>query len=230
MRQVVKEFVGICGEALDIKEPVYEFGSFQVTGQEGFADLRPLFPGLEYVGCDYRPGPGVDKVLDLHKIDLPSESVGTVLILETLEHVEFPWKAMEEIFRILRPGGIVVMSSVMDMPIHSYPHDYWRFTPEAFQSLLGDFADTFAGSAGNAWFPHTIVGIGVKEGHFDRAAFLPLYYRWEKRWRFRFGKTWKSYIRLLLPLGVLDWRRKRQYLREIDSEANAATRGADAPS
>jgi ubiquinone/menaquinone biosynthesis C-methylase UbiE len=82
-----------------------------------------------------RDGPGVDKLLNLHDIDLPSESVGTILCFDTLEHVEYPHRALEQIYRILKPDGIAVVSSVMDFPIHDYPYDYWRFTPEAFKSI-----------------------------------------------------------------------------------------------
>lgn len=68
MRQSIKDFVSIVADELQIKESIYEFGSLQVAGQESFADLRPLFPGLEYVGADMREGPGVDKILNLHDI------------------------------------------------------------------------------------------------------------------------------------------------------------------
>ncbi len=130
--------------------------------QKGFADLRPLFGGKKYVGADMRQGPGVDKILNLHKIDLPAESAGTVLILDTLEHVEFPRKAIEESHRILKPDGILIISLVMCFPIHDYPHDYWRFTPEAFKTLLKDFKSSLIYSAGEASFPHTVVGVGFK--------------------------------------------------------------------
>jgi len=52
---------------------------------------------------------GVDKVLDLYDINVPSGSVGTVLCLETLE-LWYPRKALEEIHRILKPDGIAVIS------------------------------------------------------------------------------------------------------------------------
>ena len=89
MRQSVKEFVKICADTFFIPEPICEFGSLQVPGQVGIADLRPLFPNKKYVGADMREGPSVDVILNLHNIDLPTESVGTVLMLEILEHVEF---------------------------------------------------------------------------------------------------------------------------------------------
>lgn len=62
----------------------------------------------------------MDRVLNLHDIDLPSETAGTVLILETLEHVEFVRKAVEEAHRILNPNGILVITSAMKLQIHGY--------------------------------------------------------------------------------------------------------------
>ena len=156
MRQLIKEWVSIAATSLPIVGPIYEFGSLQVLGQEGFADLRTLFPNKQYVGCDMREGPGVDKIIDLHDIDLPDESVGTALSLDTLEHVEYPYKAMDEIYRIILPDGIAVISSVMQFPIHDYPYDYLRFTPEAFKSLLKPFRHSFVGFAGDKDFPHTV--------------------------------------------------------------------------
>ena len=180
MRQNIKDFANIVSTILPIIEPIYEFGSFQVPEQIGFADLRPLFPNKEYIGCDMREGPGVDKILNLHAIDLPSESVGVVLCFDTLEHVESPRKALEEIHRILKPNGIAVISSVMNFPIHDYPHDYWRFTPEAFKSILRPFSSSFVGFQGSKHFPHTVVGIGFKGDMPSLTEFTTKYDKWRK--------------------------------------------------
>jgi len=162
MRPRVREFVREMAEALPLKGPVYEFGSLRVGRQDELANLRPLFPGLEYVGCDMRMGRGVDCVLNLHDIDLPDAIAGTVLCLETLEHVEFCRKAVGEMHRILKPGGFCIISSAMNCPIHNYPSDYWRFTPAGFESLLGCFESQRVTYAGEQRFPHTIYGVGAK--------------------------------------------------------------------
>lgn len=178
MRQSIKDLVRIAANSLPIREPIYEFGSLQVPSQVGFADLRPFFPNKEYVGCDMRAGTGVDKILNLHDIDLPSESVGTVFSLDTLEHVEYPHIALKEIHRILHPDGIAVITSVMKFVIHDHPHDYWRFTPEAFKSLLKPFSSSFVGYAGEPNFPHTVVGIGFKGQRPDTTVFEDQFMRW----------------------------------------------------
>jgi SAM-dependent methyltransferase len=147
----------------------------------GFADLRPLFKNKKYVGCDMREGPGVDKILNLPAIGLLSESVGMVLCFDTLEHVEHPRKALEEILRILMPNGIAVISSAMDYPIHDHPHDYWRFTPEAFKSILKPFSNSFVGFQGNERFPHTVVGIGLKNKTPSLLEFKQKYAIWDRK-------------------------------------------------
>ncbi len=145
-----------------ITEPVYEIGSYRVEGQEEFADLRPFFPGKVYVGCDMRPGLGVDRVEDVHCLRIKDNSVGTVLIFDTLEHVENVHQAMKEIYRILKPGGLVIVSSVMKFPLHDYPSDYWRFTPKAFELLLKRFALFEVEFDGDPQFPEGIYGFGIK--------------------------------------------------------------------
>ncbi|CAN5889237.1 hypothetical protein BH20PSE1_BH20PSE1_23530 [soil metagenome] len=210
MRDSIKQFVKICADTLPLSEPIYEFGSLQVRGQEGFADLRPFFSGKKYVGADMREGLGVDVVLDLHSIALPSESAGTVLILDTLEHVEFSRKAVEEAHRILKPNGILVISSVMNFPIHDHPYDYWRFTPEAFRSLLKPFHSSLVDSAGERSFPHTVVGLGFKGSLPANAMdeFSGRIKHWKENWRDPSERGWKAWVRPFVPPILLTAYRK----------------------
>ncbi len=115
-------------------------------------------------------GPGVDAILDLHLLDLPDYSVGTALCLDTLEHVERPYAALAEMYRVLRPDGACIISSVLAFPIHEYPQDFWRFTPAAFKLVLRPFPSMMVGYIGEDRFPHTVLGVGIK-GPADFAAF-----------------------------------------------------------
>ena len=162
MRQNVKNLVRLVFEQLPALDPVFEFGSFQVERQEGFADLRPFFQGKTYVGCDFRKGPGVDRIENIEKLTLKDETVGTALMLDTIEHIQDCAAACREIFRILRPDGIALVSSVMDFHIHAHPHDYWRFTPEAINYLMRRFPVRIIGAQGWRRKPHTVFGIGLK--------------------------------------------------------------------
>jgi hypothetical protein len=65
MRDSNKAFCRLVAETFDGPSPVFEVGSYQVEGQEGYANLRHLVPGQDDVGCDMRPGPGMDRVEDV---------------------------------------------------------------------------------------------------------------------------------------------------------------------
>lgn len=203
MRELIRDFVALTCETIPLKGPVYEFGSYLVPGQEQLADLRPLFPGVQYVGADMREGPGVDMILNLHDVALPDATAGTVLCLDTLEHVEYPHRAMQEIHRILGPEGVVIMTSVMDFPIHDYPYDYWRFTPEAFRSLLKPFAHSFVGHAGKNKFPHTVVGIGFKGSQPPMAEFEKRFSGWRERYFVEHAMPTLEWIRKMITPPLL---------------------------
>lgn len=207
MRAIINRFVKICSEVVPIKEPIYEFGSFQVEGQEALADLRPYFGGKRYIGADMRIGKGVDVILDLHNINLPDNTVGTVLCLDTLEHVEFPRRAISEIRRILSDDGILIISSVMNYRIHDHPSDYWRFTPKGFCSLLRMFSFVFVECVGEPQFPHTVVGVASaininKEQEEELVAQIS---RWKRE--YSTGKV-KCLLKRMSPPIALDILRK----------------------
>lgn len=183
MRRMIRECFEICIRHLDLPDPIHEFGAFQVPGQEAIAELRPLFPGRAYLGSDMRSGRGVDLQLNLHNLGLADQSIGSAILLDTLEHVEYPHRALNEVYRVLRPGGVVIMASVMNFPIHGFPDDYWRFTPSAFASLVKPFEWSLVESAGDPEFPHTVVAIARKGAAPTTAAALSQdLHTWKQRW------------------------------------------------
>jgi SAM-dependent methyltransferase len=162
MRDHNKAFCRLVAETFDCPAPVYEFGAFQVEGQEGYANLRGMFPGKAYVGCDMRRGPGVDRVEDVSAISLPDATAGTVLCIETFEHVFEVRRAFDEVFRILKPGGLFIITSPLNFRIHGYPDDYWRMTPNCLRRLMSPYAIRVAGYQGYRAFPHSVMALGIK--------------------------------------------------------------------
>jgi SAM-dependent methyltransferase len=142
--------------------PLVEMGARAAEGQEDIADMRPIFKAERHIGCDIQPGLGVDQIEDIHHLSFADESIGTVIALETLEHVADPIRAVEEMYRVLRPGGVLAISSLMFFPIHAHPWDYWRFTPEAFALLLRPFESQLVIAQGYHSLPEGIFGVGVK--------------------------------------------------------------------
>jgi SAM-dependent methyltransferase len=191
VRRNTRALIEIVARHLALPEPIVEFGAYQVT-TGSMSDLRPIFPGRDFVGTDVRPGPGVDRVENLERLTFEDGSIGTAILLDTLEHVQDPPQAMAEVTRVLRPGGVAVATSVMDLFIHNEP-DYWRFTPDAFKYLFRDFDDALIGFQGNPEKPHTVFCVGVREpAPACTAAFAAI----EREYR-RANRTW--YWRVAQP-------------------------------
>jgi len=158
-QELIRRFVADVAAVVELPDPIYDFGALQVEAEQD-GDLRPLFPGL--TGVDMRPGPGVDAVMDLRALELPDAGVGTALCLDTLEHCEDPPQACRELTRVVADGGVCVLSSVMLFGIHAYPSDYFRFTPEAFRSMLAGFDDVWATGIGDPGIPSQVVAVAAK--------------------------------------------------------------------
>ena len=138
MNKFLRGMARAVAESFHLPEPILEIGSLQVEGATGDINLRSLFPGKDYTGVDFRPGPGVDCVASVEDLPQKSGSVGTVLALSTFEHVQRFWLGFDEVDRVLRPDGVFIVASPFYFHVHGYPSDYWRFTPEAFDFLLKD--------------------------------------------------------------------------------------------
>ena len=60
---------------------------------------------------------------------------------QILEHIEGdPQKAVDESYRVLKPGGVAVHTTCFLNPVHKYPKDLWRFTPDALRLLCKKFS------------------------------------------------------------------------------------------
>lgn len=93
--------------------------------------------GSEYKSLDVKAThPDLDYVSDVQNMSVPSTSFDTVVSFEVLEHVPDPKKALAEIYRVLRPGGKLVMSTPFQMYLHNEPNDYYRYTHYALRILL----------------------------------------------------------------------------------------------
>ena len=71
-------------------------------------------------------------------IPVKSNSVDCVKCTELLEHVEHPEMVLDEISRILKPGGALILSMPFNFPIHSDPYDFQRVTDEKLRRMLED--------------------------------------------------------------------------------------------
>lgn len=95
--------------------------------------------GIEVISIDIEDRAGeIDEIADIQEMPVvPTAGIGTVLCTNVLEHVPRPWDAINEIARVLEPGGWLILSVPHLSAIHEAPHDYFRYTRYGLESLLG---------------------------------------------------------------------------------------------
>jgi SAM-dependent methyltransferase len=170
MNQFFNGLARVVAGTIDCPGPILEIGSYQVAGQEDMAELRSLFSGKEYLGVDMRLGPGVDCVADVEALPQKTASIGTVIAMNTFEHVPHFWKGFAEVQRVLRPDGVFLVSCPFYFHIHNYPSDYWRFTPEALKLLLADFPTKIIGWQGPSKRPAHVWALALGSKHAPLSA------------------------------------------------------------
>jgi SAM-dependent methyltransferase len=105
-----------------------------VSHSENLADLVGLEPS-EIVAANYPES-------SFLSLPFENESFDYVLSDQVLEHIEGnPQQAIDETYRVLRPGGIAIHTTCFINPIHRVPKDFWRFTPEALSLLHSNWGD-----------------------------------------------------------------------------------------
>jgi SAM-dependent methyltransferase len=124
-------------ELLPPRPVIFDIGSKEAKGVYAFGSPPP---DAKFVSVDIEPGPGVDLVADAHDLHMvPSDSVDLVTTISVLEHVRYPQRVMSEIFRVLKPGGIVYVNVPFIFPYHSDPDDFYRFSYRGIDILCEAF-------------------------------------------------------------------------------------------
>lgn len=95
---------------------------------------------IKHVGLDH-PGSlhsksQVDIFGTAYETGLADKSVDTVLCTWVLEHLERPYDAINEMHRILKPVGHVILTAPLFWHLHEEPRDFYRYTKYGLKYLF----------------------------------------------------------------------------------------------
>ncbi len=105
--------------------------------------LQEYVDKVDYKILDPIPDYNPDIVGDIHDLPFADNSKEAILCLAVLEHVENPIKAVEELFRVLQPGGKLLIYVPFLFYYHAdkgYYGDYWRFTHDTLEMFARPFS------------------------------------------------------------------------------------------
>ena len=117
--KLLRERVDVRGRALDVGCGWRRFGWTALR-----IDINP----------EFRP----DVVGDIEgPLGLRDASFDTILVLDVLEHVRRPFQAVDELRRVLKPGGRLYLTAPFCYPRHGV--EYYRFSELALRDMLEGF-------------------------------------------------------------------------------------------
>ncbi|MHB8510946.1 MAG: class I SAM-dependent methyltransferase [Actinomycetota bacterium] len=108
-------------------------GSMVLDLGAGEAGLRVRFPKATYIAIDRGLAHSwdyskLDVVSDAAEIPFREKTFDFIICKQVLEHVPDPIKLLKEAQRVLKPGGVIVLSTNQAWPQHQQPYDFFRFT------------------------------------------------------------------------------------------------------
>jgi SAM-dependent methyltransferase len=103
----------------------------------GNGSYYPMFKDHVYMGLDIEYGKNVYILVEnMYNWNIINDdSIHCVISGQCLEHVEYPWKTMQEIQRILVPGGLCCIIVPSNGSEHRYPLDCYRYYPDGMRAL-----------------------------------------------------------------------------------------------
>jgi len=101
---------------------------------------RKYFHLAEIFTLDIDPDSGADYICDLANCDtISNDTFDLIFCTEVLEHTNDPFGSVSEIYRILRPMGMVIATTPFNFRIHRPLPDNWRFTEHGLRLLFKKF-------------------------------------------------------------------------------------------
>jgi SAM-dependent methyltransferase len=110
-------------------------GARHVVGVDSAAAVLEASPAAGHPGVELEVG-------DVMNLSFPPESFDLVVCFEVLEHVAVPERLLDELARVVAPGGVIAVSTPnRDRYMPGNPHHLRELDPDEFEALLRERFD-----------------------------------------------------------------------------------------
>ena len=123
-----------------LRDAVREFGT-KLEGRMldvgcGRQQYRKFLGSRQYCGVDWTLASQPPAVAEVTRLPFRDRTFDSALCTEVLEHLPEPGRCLDEIRRVVKPGGMVLFTVPMTMYTHSEPYDFYRYTEYGLRYLL----------------------------------------------------------------------------------------------
>ena len=126
---------GLCRHAPLLRGRMLDFGC-------GSKPYRGLFEVEEYIGLDYE-NPGhphlneqIDVFYDGNRLPFADASFDSIFSSEVFEHVFNLRDVLTELHRVLKPGGLILVTCPFAICEHEVPNDFARYSSYGLRDLM----------------------------------------------------------------------------------------------
>ena len=96
--------------------------------------------------------------MDVYKLDFAKEVFDYVVMGEVIEHLDDPKRAIAEAMRVLKPHGILALSTPLNEALEPGAVDaerhLWSFDEMDMHDILGEYGTVDIKVLGSTWFPY----------------------------------------------------------------------------
>ena len=176
-----RDRAAVYGETVGAGAVHLELGTWTAFPDRRTQELIDADRLAEFIRLDLNPDYRPDVVADVTALPFRGGSIDRVASNSLVEHVAYPQRVVEEMFRVLRPGGVMVVVMPFVWPLHGYPDDYVRLTPRWFERVcrqvgFSDVTAEVASSGGTYNVLHNASKMAaVDAGRPDAAALRELH-------------------------------------------------------
>ncbi len=121
---------------------LYDLGCGEAPYRDFFLRFADRYIGVDWSASSHNAR--ADIIADLNKpLPIDSGVADTIVSLSVMEHLCEPQLMLNEAFRILKPGGSIVLQVPWQWWIHEAPYDFFRYTPYGLEYMFrkAGFAD-----------------------------------------------------------------------------------------
>ena len=115
---------------------ILDVGSFDKDGNYNYG-LILNEKKCTYHGLDLKEGNNVHVVVEnpYDWKEIKDETYDVIVSGQAFEHIEYFWLTLEQVKRVLKPGGLFCLIVPSTGPVHKNPYDCYRFNQDAMKAM-----------------------------------------------------------------------------------------------